>query len=113
MFLFSQRGMCYTFNSGEPGHPLLNATASGISQALSLILDVQPEEYYGPFSYEATGIKLVLHEQHEWPQVENLGIDISPGYNTNIRIKQNKVPGFSPLYLNLKEMKYKDITCSG
>ena len=102
--------MCYTFNSGQPGHPLLNATASGISQALSLILDVQPEEYYGPFSYEATGIKLVLHEQHEWPQVENLGIDISPGYNTNIRIKRNKVPGFSPL---LKEMKYKDITCSG
>ena len=72
---------------------------------MSLILDVQPEEYYGPFSYEATGIKLVLHEQHEWPQVENLGIDITPGYNTNIRIKRNKVPGFSPLYLNLKEMK--------
>ena len=91
--LHRQRGLCYTFNSGQPGHPLVNATALGISQALSLILDVQPEEYYGPFSYDATGIKLVLHEQYEWPQVENLGIDLTPGYNTNIRIKRNKVSG--------------------
>ena len=93
LVLHRQRGLCYTFNSGQPGHPLVNATALGISQALSLILDVQPEEYYGPFSYDATGIKLVLHEQYEWPQVENLGIDLTPGYNTNIRIKRNKVPG--------------------
>ena len=93
LVLHRQRGLCYTFNSGQPGHPLVNATALGISQALSLILDVQPEEYYGPFSYDATGIKLVLHEQYEWPQVENLGIDLTPGYNTNIRIKRNKVSG--------------------
>ncbi|KAM7431426.1 hypothetical protein ABFA07_017989 [Porites harrisoni] len=90
------RGLCYTFNSGQPGHPLVNATALGISQALSLILDVQPEEYYGPFSYDATGIKLVLHEQYEWPQVENLGIDLTPGYNTNIRIKRNKHIALKP-----------------
>lgn len=52
---------------------------------------MQPAEYYGPFSYDATGVKVVLHEQHEWPEVENWGIDITPGYHTNIKIKRKKV----------------------
>ena len=62
-----------------------------MTQALSLLIDVQPEEYYGPFSYEATGIKVIVHEQDELPEVESSGLDVSPGYNTNIRIKRNKV----------------------
>ena len=64
-----------------------------MSQSLSLILDVQPEEYYGPFSYDATGLKLLLHEQEEWPEleIENLGLDVTPGHNTNIRVQRNKV----------------------
>jgi len=86
-----QRGLCYTFNSGAPGHPLLDVTSSGITQALSLMIDVQPNEYYGPFSYEGTGLKVLLHDQNEWPEIENLGMDVTPGYNTNIRIQRSKV----------------------
>ena len=86
-----QRGLCYTFNSGAPGHPLLDVTSSGKTQALSLIIDVQPNEYYGPFSYEGTGLKVLLHDQNEWPEIENLGMDVTPGYNTNIRIQRSKV----------------------
>lgn len=55
------------------------------------MIDVQPTEYYGMFSYDATGIKVILHEQEEFPEVENWGIDVTPGCNTNIRIKRHKV----------------------
>ncbi|XP_078362062.1 acid-sensing ion channel 3-like isoform X2 [Oculina patagonica] len=97
-FVSFYRGLCYTFNSGAPGHPLLDVTSSGISQALNLIIDVQPEEYYGPFSYEGTGLKVLLHEQKEWPEMENLGVDVTPGYNTNIRIQRSKVINLEPPY---------------
>ncbi|KAJ7374032.1 amiloride-sensitive sodium channel [Desmophyllum pertusum] len=62
-FVSFYRGLCYTFNPGAPGYPLLDVTSSGTSQALSLIIDVQPKEYYGPFSYEGTGLKVLIHEQ--------------------------------------------------
>ena len=86
-----QRGLCYTFNSGEAGHPILHVTSSGTSQSLSLLVDVQSDEYYGPFSYAATGLKVSIHEQGEWPDVENHGNDVSPGQNTNIKITRRKV----------------------
>lgn len=95
-FVSFYRGLCYTFNSGAPGHPLLDVTSSGITQALSLIIDVQPNEYYGPFSYEGTGLKVLLHDQKEWPDIENLGMDVTPGYNTNIRIQGSKMINLEP-----------------
>ena len=58
---------------------------------MNLIIDVQPDEYYGPFSYEGIGLKVLLHAQNEWPEMENLGVDVTPGYNTNIRIQRSKV----------------------
>lgn len=95
-FVSFYRGLCYTFNSGAPGHPLLDVTSSGITQALSLIIDVQPNEYYGPFSYEGTGLKVLLHDQNAFPDIENLGMDVTPGYNTNIRIQRSKMINLEP-----------------
>lgn len=34
---------------------------------------------------------MLLHDQNEWPEIENLGMDVTPGYNTNIRIQRSKV----------------------
>lgn len=34
---------------------------------------------------------MLLHDQNEWPEIENLGMDATPGYNTNIRIQRSKV----------------------
>jgi len=60
------------------------------------MIDVQPNEYYGPFSYEGTGLKVLLHDQNEWPEIENLGMDVTPGYNTNIRIQRSKMINLEP-----------------
>lgn len=87
-----QRGVCHTFNSGQQGHPKLYVTTAGKVQALSLYLDAQPEEYYGPYSYDATGFKILVHDQSElYPNIEDLALDITPGFTTNIRVRRNKV----------------------
>ena len=80
---------------------------------MSLLIDVQPNEYYGPFSYEGTGLKVLLHDQNEGPDIENLGMDVTPGYNTNIRIQRSKVTqmmlgggGLSPSYPHYGALPY-------
>lgn len=86
------RGTCHTFNSGKAGHPKLYVTTAGKMKALALYLDAQPEEYYGPFSYDATGFKILVHDQSElYPNVEDFGVDIPPGFTTNIRVHKTKV----------------------
>lgn len=91
-FAMFQRGVCHTFNSGQQGHPKVYATTAGKMQALSLYLDAQPEEYYGPYSYDATGFKILVHDQSElYPNIEDLALDVTPGFTTNIRVRRNKV----------------------
>ncbi|XP_078361330.1 acid-sensing ion channel 3-like [Oculina patagonica] len=86
------RGVCHTFNSGQPGHPKIYVTTAGKMQALSLYLDAQPEEYYGPYSYDATGFKILVHDQSElYPNVEDFALDVTPGFTTNIRVRKNKL----------------------
>ena len=67
-------------------------TTSGKIQALTLSLDAQPEEYYGPYSYDATGFKILVHDQNEsYPNIEDFGVDLPPGFTTNIRVRRTKV----------------------
>lgn len=92
MFSFFQRGMCHTFNSGQPGYPKRHVTTAGKIQALTLYLDAQPEEYYGPYSYDATGFKILVHDQSElYPNIEDLALDLPPGFTTNVRVRRSKV----------------------
>ncbi|XP_048582389.1 acid-sensing ion channel 2 isoform X2 [Nematostella vectensis] len=84
------RGLCYTFNSGANGSPIGQATTSGTRTSLSLRLNAESDEYYGPFSYDATGFKLAVHDQNEIPNMDEDAFDISPGFLTNIRIRREK-----------------------
>lgn len=91
-FISFMRGVCYTFNSDQRGHQKLYVTTSGKVQALSLYLDAQPEEYYGPYSYDATGFKILIHDQKDlYPNIEDLALDITPGFTTNIRVRRSKM----------------------
>lgn len=51
----------------------------------------QPNQYYGPYSTDSTGFRVLIHDQNEWPDVENHGMDISPGILAAILIKRHKV----------------------
>ena len=88
----SKRGLCYTFNPGKPGYPLLKQSSAGRNAGLLLQLDVQPEQYYGALNLlEGTGFRMLVHDQNEWPDMENHGIDVSPGFSNTVRIQRHKV----------------------
>ena len=81
-------------------------TTSGKIQALTLSLDAQPEEYYGPYSYDATGFKILVHDQNEsYPNIEDFGVDLPPGFTTNIRVRRTKV-GLQKLSSSLFETSF-------
>ena len=106
VFFPFQRGVCYTLNSGHPNHTKLYVTTSGKIQALTLSLDAQPEEYYGPYSYDATGFKILVHDQNEsYPNIEDFGVDLPPGFTTNIRVRRTKV-GLKKLSSSLFETSF-------
>lgn len=58
---------------------------------MTLSLVAQPNQYYGPYSTDSTGFRVLIHDQNEWPDVENHGMDISPGILAVIPIKRHKV----------------------
>ena len=106
VFFPFQRGVCYTLNSGHPNHTKLYVTTSGNIQRLRLLLDAQPEEYYGPYSYDATGFKILVHDQNEsYPNIEDFGVDLPPGFTTNIRVRRTKV-GLQKLSSSLFETSF-------
>ena len=81
-------------------------TTSGNIQRLRLLLDAQPEEYYGPYSYDATGFKILVHDQNEsYPNIEDFGVDLPPGFTTNIRVRRTKV-GLKKLSSSLFETSF-------
>lgn len=51
----------------------------------------QPTQYYGPYSTDSTGFRVLVHDQNEWPDVENHGFDVSPGILAAVPIKRHKV----------------------
>ncbi|XP_020631766.1 acid-sensing ion channel 1-like [Orbicella faveolata] len=99
VFVSLLRGLCYTFNSGKPGYPLLEQSSAGRSEGLLLQLNAQPEQYYGAFNvFEGTGFRMVVHDQSEWPDMENHGIDVSPGFSNTVRIQRHKTIRLGPPY---------------
>ena len=83
-----QHGLCYTFNANIS---TVYRVGSGRRQGLVIHFDVQPEEYYGPFSYDASGLKIAIHEPGEYHDIEKDGYEVSPGFYSSLRLKRFKV----------------------
>ncbi|KXJ28989.1 Acid-sensing ion channel 3 [Exaiptasia diaphana] len=82
-------GLCYTFN---PNSSTANGkdVTEGQWQGLRLYLNAEPSEYYGPYSYDATGFKVAIHEPGTYHHIDNVGYDVPPGFSTSIRIRREK-----------------------
>lgn len=77
---------------------MLYQSGAGRNEGLLLQLNAEPDQYYGPFNMlEGTGFRVLVHDQNEWPDMENHGIDVSPGFSSTIRMQRQKVD-----YLNIR-----------
>ena len=64
---------------------------------LILGVNIQSQEYYGLISTLYSGIVVVVHDQHERHMIDDKGMEIKPGFVTNIKVKRNQVGTFMVL----------------
>ena len=86
-------GLCYTFNSGRDGHPLLKVHRAGVDFGLRLQLYVQQDQYYGILR-DSSGFKVMVHDQDEPPLINELGFAIHPGMHTFCGVRKTKANVF-------------------
>lgn len=85
----SERGqLCYTLNSGKPGHHLLEVDQEGLNCGYELVVDVKNEEVLKIFDY--TGLQIIIHDPAE-PPVSSNGFFITPGSKSYVRLTKAEV----------------------
>ncbi|KAM3661986.1 epithelial sodium channel subunit gamma [Ammospiza maritima maritima] len=75
-------GNCYTFNSGESG-TILSTSTGGSEYGLQVVLYID-EADYNPFLVTSTGAKIMVHDQNEYPFIEDIGTEIETAAATSI-----------------------------
>lgn len=81
-------GNCYTFNKRENNSDtILNTSFVGIMSGLDIILDLDPEMYL--HTTNSIGARIIIHNSSEDPNPEEEGLNISPGFETSLAIKQS------------------------
>ena len=80
----TQRGLCYTFNSGYSNSTVFHSEFEGPERGLSVLLNVEEDEStIGQFS---TGLNVVVHDQKTFIN-RNLGVNILPGVHSSVAVK--------------------------
>ncbi|KXJ28002.1 Acid-sensing ion channel 2 [Exaiptasia diaphana] len=103
--VITEFGLCYTFNSGRPGHPLLKVRRAGVDYALRLQLSVQQDQYYGSLR-DSSGFKVMVHDQEEPPLINELGIAIQPGTHTFCGLRKEVMNNLPKPFKTACEDKY-------
>ncbi|XP_033116536.1 acid-sensing ion channel 3-like [Anneissia japonica] len=80
-------GLCYTFVP-PPNKTLINDI--GYTYGLSLILNVEVQEYYAA-PRENVGFRIYVANENEIPDLQASGIDVSPGAQTKIAIRKSEI----------------------
>ena len=82
--VFTNLGICYTFNSGLVKPPV-QSKGTGQRQGLLLVVNVDQTDYATPTD---AGVKIAIHNQSEPPLPDDQGIGIPTGRNAFISIKE-------------------------
>uniref|UniRef100_A0A8C5R6Z1 Sodium channel epithelial 1 subunit gamma n=1 Tax=Leptobrachium leishanense TaxID=445787 RepID=A0A8C5R6Z1_9ANUR len=80
LFHHSLYGNCYTFNNGQE---LLVSSMGGIEYGLKVILHIDEHEY-NPYLVTGAGAKILVHDQNEYPFIEDSGTEMETALETSI-----------------------------
>ncbi|XP_022103085.1 acid-sensing ion channel 1C-like [Acanthaster planci] len=107
---FTDHGVCFTFNDPKDASHRLEVSNAGRLDGLFLRLFAETDEYtFGENS--AAGFRILLHPQGLMPLVKELGISVSPGFESSISIRQNVFKSLPwPFESNCTSSKSKNST---
>ncbi|XP_015905479.2 degenerin-like protein asic-2 [Parasteatoda tepidariorum] len=86
-----QFGNCYTFNANP--RDLMAITERGSTAGLEMDLNIHEEQYLD--LTQSSGLRLVIHNRDEQPNLVENGINISPGFETQValtKVSRKRLP---------------------
>lgn len=83
--VITDHGVCYTF-SQESNGALRKAATTGADNGLRLLLNVEQYEYM-PGPHDAAGVKILMHNNGEFPKVHELGLATPTGTHAFVGLK--------------------------
>ncbi|KAG8173494.1 hypothetical protein JTE90_026593 [Oedothorax gibbosus] len=88
LFQSLRYGNCFTFNKAESNSSRrLMTSKTGYRSGLHMTLDVRSRDYL-PTSH-TIGARVIVHPSSSDPDRENLGINISPGFETSVSLQSH------------------------
>ncbi|XP_033632069.1 acid-sensing ion channel 3-like [Asterias rubens] len=87
---FTDHGVCFTFNEPANKAEPLSVRNAGSRDGLYMRLYAEHDEYtFGEST--AAGFRVLLHPQGVLPLVQELGFSLSPGFESSVAVRQNKI----------------------
>ncbi|XP_059223215.1 pickpocket protein 28-like [Stomoxys calcitrans] len=86
------------------------AAGTGESLGLTIILDVEGDEYYCS-STNSMGFKMAMHSPNERPNVREVGLLVAAGYETKARVRFDKLEADQDLHdvhLKYRQCEFQD-----
>ena len=84
-------GTCFTLNWGKRGGEPLTVKMAGAFGGLRLTLFLDQRNYERNHMNPQAGFKVLVHDQNEYPFVEELGFAVQPGTQTSCVIRRHQV----------------------
>lgn len=82
-------GNCFTFNSATENKSALNVQFQGPNYGLDLILNLESHKYIP--STDGVGARIHIHDPYHEPDIEDGGINLSPGFETSIALSKRSI----------------------
>ncbi|XP_069838221.1 amiloride-sensitive sodium channel subunit gamma [Dendropsophus ebraccatus] len=96
LFHHSLYGNCYTFNDATR-EELLESSMGGAEAGLKLVIYIDEDEY-NPFLVTAAGAKILVHDQNDFPFIEESGTELEMATETSIGMQLTESSKLSSPY---------------